>query len=265
MRMQFDPGEQTRRRRHRLRRGTKILLAGLGVYGAIAYLVLPWAWRHYERRRVPHPAWPEAPRCTVTHNDIPGDPLNLALIGTAEQLAAAMVAAGWDPVDPTSLRTGMRIAEDVLINRPYPDAPVSNLFVWGRRQDLAFEQPLGVSPRHRHHVRFWRSPAVDHRARHLWLGAATFDRGVGFSHDTWQITHHIDPDIDAERDKVIADLRQAERLADLHYAPGIGATQHGRNGGGDPYFTDGRMATGILASEPAAATLPATPSGWEAP
>ena len=85
--------------------------------------------------------------------------------------------------------------------------------------------------------------------RPLWLGAASFDRGVGFSHDTGQITHHVGPDLDAERDLVIGDLDKAggcNRPTD----PGSGATTTGRNGGGDPYFTDGKAMVGVLTAGP---------------
>ena len=65
---------------------------------------------------------------------------------------------------------------DVLERKPYPDAPVSNLYLWGRIQDLAFEQPVGNSPKQRHHVRFWRSAEVDDNGEPLWLGAADVRR-----------------------------------------------------------------------------------------
>src|SRR4051794_37176452 len=118
-----------------------------------AYLILPALWRHYEH----HPALEDAPKTTLTAQGIPGDPLNVGLIGTREELVPAMLAAGWSPADPITFETSLRISRSVLLGRPYPDAPVSNLFVFGRRQDLAFEKPMGDSARQRHHVRFWRS------------------------------------------------------------------------------------------------------------
>jgi hypothetical protein len=84
----------------------------------------------------------------------------------------------------------------------------------------------------------------------LWLGAASFDRGVGFSHDTGQITHHIGPDVDAERDLVVADLRATGRVVSVSEENGIGATDNGRNGGGDHYVTDGRIRIAVLRMEP---------------
>jgi hypothetical protein len=79
-------------------------------------------------------------------------------------------------------------------------------------------------------------------------GSATppFHRDAGISHLTGQITHHIAPDIDAERDQLMADLVAAGQLAGRYEWPGIGATQEGRNAGGDRYYTDGLMTVGIL-------------------
>lgn len=74
--------------------------------------------------------------------------------------------------------------------------------------------------------------------------------GVGLSHDTGAITHHIAPDIDAERDLVIHDLSAAGMVISVSDIPGIGATRTGRNGGGDPYFTDGKAVVGVLRQFP---------------
>ncbi len=94
----------------------------------------------------------------------------------------------------------------MLLDRAYRDAPVSPLFYLGRREDLAFEKPAGKSADRRHHVRFWKVLDKGEEQRPVWLGAVTFDKGVGVSHFTGAITHHIDADIDAERDGLVADI-----------------------------------------------------------
>jgi len=133
-----------------------------------------------------------------------------------------------------------------VLDRPDLDAPVSPLLFEGRQQDLAFEKAVGKSADERHHVRFWQTKSSGADGQPLWLGSASFDRGVGFSHDTGQITHHIAPDVDAERDLVIGDLQAAGQLSSTYEIAGIGATRTGRNGGGDPYFTDGKALIGVL-------------------
>lgn len=211
---------------------------------ALAYLILPAVWRHYEH----HPALQDAPKTSLTPQGIPGDPLNVGLIGSEEQLVGAMHDSGWEPADPITLKSSLRIAGSVLRDRPYADAPVSTLEVFGRKQDLAFEKPAGPSASHRHHVRFWKAPELGRGDRPLWIGAVTYDRSVGLSHRTGQITHHIGADIDSERDGLFADLRGGRWLVELFQVTGVGATVNGRNGGGDRYYTDGELTMGVLAS-----------------
>jgi hypothetical protein len=80
----------------------------------------------------------------------------------------------------------------------------------------------------------------------LWIGALTYDRSVGLSHRTGQITHHIRADIDAERDGLFADLAKNGWLTEEFQVTGVGATLLGRNGGGDRYYTDGALTIGVL-------------------
>ena len=127
---------------------------------------------------------------------------------------------------------------------------MSSLFFFGRKQDLAFEQPIGNDPRRRHHVRFWRCDKLDEAGRPLWIGAATLDICVGLSHTTGQITHHISTEIDPERDKIIGDIKAAGDLSDFYWVDDFQEPPHGKNGGGDPWHTDGRLAVGVLKIEP---------------
>jgi hypothetical protein len=218
----------------------------ISMYIVVAYLALPTAWRVVDRR---HPALAEIPRITRTKNGIHGDPLNIALVATEAELHRGILAAGWLPADPITLESSLRIAADSVLRRSYPEAPVSNLYLWGRKQDLAFEQAAGKDPRKRHHVRFWRSDRMESDGRPLWIGAATFDRHIGLSHTTGQITHHIAPDVDAERDKLLADLEQTERLSVVEWYNGFQTQHQGRNGGGDQWVTDGRLPVGVFAKE----------------
>lgn len=94
-------------------------------------------------------------------------------------------------------------------------------------------------------MRLWRSERTE-AGRPLWLGAATFDVGVGLSGTTGQITHHIAPDIDAERDKLIGDLQRAGCLQSTQRLSRFHAVGRGTNGGGDPWRTDGDLLLGTL-------------------
>jgi hypothetical protein len=224
-------------KQRRLQRAVRIALLLVAIYALLAYLLLPALWSHYEHQR----GLANLPMVTLTAQGIPGDPINVGLVGDSRDVLCAMQAAGWYPADPVTLRSSIEIAGSVLLDRPYHDAPVSNLYYLGRREDLAFEKPDGRSPDHRHHVRFWKVLEQGQENRPVWLGDATFDRSVGVSHYTGAVTHHIDADIDAERKFLAGDLLAAGMVQAKYQVTGIGPTMAGRNGGGDPYYTDGEV------------------------
>jgi hypothetical protein len=223
--------------RSRLERFLLFSLAGVFAYTLAAYLLLPAFWAHYEHQK----GLAALPMLTRTAQGIPGDPINVGLVGDNRDVLCAMQAAGWYPADPVTLRSSIEIAGSVLLDRPYRDAPVSPLFYLNRREDLAFEKPDGDSADHRHHVRFWKVLEQGEEKRPVWLGDATFDRSVGVSHYTGAITHHIDADIDAERKVLATDLASAGMVEAKYQVSGIGPTMAGRNGGGDVYYTDGEV------------------------
>jgi len=214
----------------------------LAVYLAIAYVVLPAVWNRYEKR---HSALDDAPGTTKTADGIPGDPINVALIGTKDDLVKIMLAAKWYEAAALGLKSDLKIAADTVLSRPDVDAPVSSLYLFGRKEDLAFEQPVGDNPRHRHHVRFWKSDQL-HDGRPVWLGSAIYDQRVGFSRDTGQITHVTAPNIDTERDYLFQNLEQSGDLVSTLKIDGFHKVLEGRNGGGDPWHTDGRLFEGII-------------------
>ena len=214
--------------------------------GAVSGAVDGAASAAAERRVAPHPALGKAPRRTKTGRGHAGDPINVAFVGSDRELHHALARGGWYAADPITLETSARIAADVVLKKPYPHAPVSNLFVWGRKQDLAFEQPVGPSPKQRHHVRFWRSTEVDGEGEPLWIGAATFDERVEISKTTGGITHRIAAEVDRERNKLLVDTHDAGTLHGYYWIDRFHSELEGTNGGGDPFHTDGRLAVGVL-------------------
>lgn len=194
-----------------------------------------------------HPALPRAPRHTLTKRGHRGDPVNIAFVATEEELHRALAAARWYAADPVTLKSSLRIAADVVLRKPYEHAPVSDLYLWGRAQDLAYEQPVGDSPKQRHHVRFWRSAELDAAGEPLWLGAVTFDERVEISRTTGGVTHKIAADVDRERNKLVGDTARAGSLDGYYWVDRFHPDRQGVNGGGDPWFTDGRLAVGVIA------------------
>ena len=231
------------KKRSRKKRFVAFLLVGILVWLGLAYIVVPAAWKRYAHR---HSAFEDIPGVTYTADGIPADPINVALVGTKAEVMKIMLAAKWYPADPLTLRSSLEMAEAAVFKREYEDAPVSSELLFGRKQDLAFEQAVGDNPRHRHHVRFWESDKRGPDGRPIWVGAAVYDERVRLSHTTGQFTHQTAPDVDAERDFLFKDLEQTGDLAEVVIVDGFHKVLEGRNGEGYPWHTDGNLYEGVI-------------------
>ena len=119
----------------RRRRWLLILLAVPIVYFVLAYLVLPKLWKHHEHE----PGLATLPMVTRTSAGIPGDALNVGLVGSKEDIVRAMHEAEWFPADPITLRTSIDIIGSVMLDRPDHDAPVSPLYYDGKKERMAVQ------------------------------------------------------------------------------------------------------------------------------
>src|SRR5262249_4254620 len=147
-RMSVEPNASTPAQRWSLPERLVILASGvLLTYLAVAYLLLPAFWERYADR---HPSLEDIPGITHTADGIPGDSITVALIGPKAKVIKILLAAKWSPADPITLRSSLAIAVDAVFKRPDEEAPVSNLYLFGRKQDLAFEQQVDDNPRQRH-------------------------------------------------------------------------------------------------------------------
>lgn len=216
------------------------VLSVIAFWVLLAYLALPRVHRILTTIYVPNYFIAR----TRTSDGLLGDPINLSLRGSEQQLHEAMERAGWTRADPVTLRSSWNIVVSTVTRRSYDRAPVSPLFLFGRMQDVAYQQEVAGNPAKRHHVRFWRTPdgwLLPGGARVDWLGAGTFDRAVGFSLFTLQITHKIDADIDVERDHVVSTVLGANAAARVEILADFSTGYHSRNGGGDTIRTDGDL------------------------
>ena len=223
-------------------------------WGMLAYLVLPRLHGILTRIYVPDYFIGRA----RTSDGLLGDPVNIAVLGAEEQIHQAMLAAGWTRADDLSVRTGLRIVRSTLLRRSYLEAPVSPLLLFGRKQDFAYQQEVNGTPGKRHHVRFWRCPddwLLPGGRQTDWLAAGTYDRSVGFSLFTLQVTHKIAADTDVERDHVVTTVLAANAAATSSTIEGFSAGYHARNGGGDSIVTDGDLPiVDVRAVEPRVAS-----------
>lgn len=215
-----------------------LLLAVFWIF--FTYLFLPRVHRILTRLYVPGYFIGRA----RTSDGLLGDPINLAFLGSEGDIHQAMAAAGWVRADDLEFRSGLRIVTSTLRRQSYPQAPVSPLQLFERQQDFAYQQEVAGSPSKRHHVRFWRCPdgwmlpggyVVD------WLAAGTYDRSVGLSLFTLQITHKIEEDTDVERDFIVMTVVDADPSVEVEIIKNFSTGYHTRNGGGDLIETDGHL------------------------
>ncbi|WP_427129181.1 LssY C-terminal domain-containing protein [Pseudarthrobacter sp. S9] len=209
-------------------------------WALLAYLVLPRLHRILTRVYVPDYFIGRA----RTSDGLLGDPVNVALLGSEPQVHGVMRAGDWTLADDVTLASSRRIVSSTLLRRSYLEAPVSPLFLFGRQQDFAYQQEVDGAPGKRHHVRFWRCPPgwlLPGGLASEWLAAGTYDRSVGLSLFTLQITHKIDEHTDAERDHIVGSITRADPAVGLRVIRDFSTGYHTRNGGGDSIITDGDL------------------------
>jgi hypothetical protein len=233
------------------------ILALAATYGMAAYVILPRAVRMglkiLQRKHVPS--------YTITGDGLPGDPVNLMLTGTLQQLRAAFASAGWVEADPLGLRSSWRMVRAFVLNSPYPAAPFSTLFLFGRGQDIGFQKAIDDSPRKRHHIRFWalsitraeetlgttsfwlNTDRPPETACVHWVGAGTRDTGFSVTRLTFQVTHATDSDCDVERDFIVAQLSKTRVITD---ATSYKAGQQLSTERVNHYVTDGEVTVATL-------------------
>jgi hypothetical protein len=204
-----------------LHRGTPRVVAFFITYILAAYILIPAV------TRVVHIFFKQKhlPVYSVTPDGYASDPINIGIIGTKEELIYSMQRAGWYKADDYTLRNVWREAISSILRQPYHTAPMSGLYLFGRKQDVCFEIPIADRWWHRHHVRFWATTydkgRLEANSIHwfprkqrklldneklLWLGAASKDVGIALIKHNAQLTHMIHPDTDAERNLIVDQL-----------------------------------------------------------
>lgn len=200
--------------------------------------------------------FPTFPQVTRTKSEALGDPINLIFVGTQDQIKRSFQQAGWLIPDPITSQTSVKITVDSLTHRSYPTAPVSNLYVFGRVQDLAFEKPT-TDVQYRGHIRIWKTSTLI-GGQPVWVGAATYDSGIELSGTNHFPTHHIAPTVDLERNAVGADLEKTGLVKEEAERAFTSPLLFARNGGGDYYTSDGN----VLVINYTQTTIPFRPSVW---
>jgi LssY C-terminus len=171
----------------------------------------------------------------------PGDMVNFSLIGTEEQVTKAYAAAGWVQVDKTTQDAVVHGLISTLSHAAYTEMPMSTLYLFGRSQDLSFARadPLAVAAI-RHHLRVWKTTETV-GGQPLWVGSATHDNGFEKDQRNGGVTHHIDANVDQERDFLEQSFSGAGVLAGAAYVTPPDPLTTAKTATGGTFQSDGRI------------------------
>jgi len=169
-----------------------------------------------------------------------GDPLNIAVVGSPDDIYYAFIRAGWDETETVKLSSSLKMLGSLVTGGEYRYSPVSDLYVFGRAQDVAF-QKARKNINERNHLRLWMTP-VSYEGEPVWIGQISRDIGIRFTKKTIT-THKIDANVDETREYLVENLAYNQVLEKFAYVGGVGEAPIDTpraNLTGDPYFTDGQ-------------------------
>jgi len=182
-----------------------------------------------------------------------GDPVNFILIGSDDDILGALTRQGWDPTHALGAATAWSTFRAYISAENYRNSPISSLYFYGRRQDIAMQKARSTIHQ-RNHLRLWKAP-YSYEGKAVWIGQISRDIGVRFAVNApFFVTHVIEPDLDEARSYLIQDMLASEYLHGFGWLKGVGRApqDHPRiNLTGDPYFTDGLRAVMVISSKPA--------------
>ncbi|MCP4268870.1 MAG: hypothetical protein GY777_25405 [Candidatus Brocadiaceae bacterium] len=183
-----------------------------------------------------------------------GDPLNIVLIGSRNDIFGALVRAGWDETEAVTFSTALKTAKAFFSGNMYMNAPISPQHLFGRTQDIGLQKGRD-SIHERNHLRLWLSPWI-YKGMCVWIGQISRDIGIRLTTGAWNLTtHEIDPVVDDSRDYLVTDIMSVQGLSKLGYVKGVGEATPDNPRNillGDPYWTDGRRAVMVFSKQPVA-------------
>lgn len=193
------------------------------------------------------------PCCTTNDEGTTfGDPLNLVVVGSFDDIAAGFARRGWLPAEETYTSAALKTIKSYLFGSRYRYSPVSSLYLYGRHQDFARQKPRH-NIHERNHLRLWHSP-MRFEGKPVFIGQVSRDIGIRFTTKAWPpVTHKIDPDVDEARNALVEDLLFSQTLTQVGFVEGVGRATPSKpraNLTGDPYFTDGLRAVIFLETGP---------------
>jgi len=183
-----------------------------------------------------------------------GDPLNAVIVGEPTDVMNSLSRSGWSFTHRIDFRTVRREVGAVLGGEAYPVAPVSSLYVFDRKQDIALQRARR-SIAQRNHMRLWLAP-FRYEGRSVWVGQVSRDIGVKVTPKSPTLTTHIiDPEVDATREYLLHSLIAQGFVERFGFVKGSAASSPAQprvNLTDDPYISDGMRLVIMLTPEPIA-------------
>jgi LssY C-terminus len=175
-----------------------------------------------------------------------GDMVNFILVGSQEQMQAALAAASWNVADTDDKEAALKAVLETYQKKDYLAMPMSGLYLFDRRQDFGYEEadPYAVVAT-RHHFRIWKAPFTCN-GQPVWVGAGTHDIGFEKDQRNGKVTHKIDPAVDGERDNIGQTLQGSGKVRSLTYYLPLDPVQDAKNATGGGYHSDGRILVMFL-------------------
>ncbi len=188
----------------------------------------------------------ELPRRVNDQFNNQGDMVNFVLVGSQQQVQSALEAASWRVADTDNREAVLKAALETYEKKDYLQMPMSQLYLFGRKQDFGYELAQAYSVvASRHHFRIWKAPTA-WNGQTLWAGAGTHDIGFEKDQRNGSMTHKIDPAVDGERDNIGQTLQQAGKVKSLSYYTPPDPVQGAKNATGGGYHSDGRILVIVL-------------------
>ena len=175
-----------------------------------------------------------------------GDMVNFVLVGSEQQVKDALDAANWHVADIDSKEAILKAVLETYQKKDYLQMPMSQLYLFGRKQDYGYELAQAYSVvASRHHFRIWKAPTT-WNGQTMWAGAGTHDIGFEKDQRNGKVTHKIDPAVDGERDNIGQTLQASGKVKSLYYYLPPDPVQGAKNATGGGYHSDGRVLVVVL-------------------
>jgi len=176
----------------------------------------------------------------------PGDMVNFCIVGTKDAVEKAFTAAGWGQVDRTDKAAVLNGLVATLSKKTYTAVPMSTLYLFGRPQDMSYARGDAITVALvRHHLRVWDTGRTA-GGLPVWVGSSTHDEGLERDQRNNGITHHIDPEVDKERDFIESSFAAAGAINAAAYITPQDPLHEAKTATGGTFNSDGNVVAMVL-------------------